>query len=226
MAHDAGALVLVDGAQAAPKLPRRRRRARRRLLRVHRPQALRPDRDRRALGAARPARRDAALPRRRLDDPQGHQGGDDLRRPARRASRPAPRRSRRRSAGCGAALARRARDGRGRSPTSARSPTYALERLAEVPGLRVFGPPALARARRPGLVRARGRPRPRRRRDPRPPRRRGPRRPPLRPAADGAARRRRDGARELRRLHDGRGDRPPRRGPARRPQGLRARRDG
>ena len=55
LAHDAGALVLVDGAQAAPKLPRRRRRARRRLLRLHRPQALRPDRGRRALGAARAA---------------------------------------------------------------------------------------------------------------------------------------------------------------------------
>ena len=50
LAHDAGALVLVDGAQAAPKLRARRRRARGRLLRDHRPQALRPDRDRRALG--------------------------------------------------------------------------------------------------------------------------------------------------------------------------------
>ena len=34
---------------------------------------------------------------------------------------------------------------------------YALAALAEVPGLRVFGPPAERRARRPGLVRARGR---------------------------------------------------------------------
>ncbi len=65
---------------------------------------------------------------------------------------------------------------------------YALERLAEVPGLRVFGPPRRPRAPRPGLLRAGGRPRPRRLRDPRPPRRRGPRRPPLRPGADGPPR--------------------------------------
>ena len=103
---------------------------------------------------------------------------------------------------------------------------YALERLAEVPGLRVFGPPRVAGPARPGLVRARGRPRPRRRGDPRPPRRRGPRRPPLRPAADGAARGRRYGPRQLRRLHDPRRDRPPGRRPARRPPGLRARLNG
>ena len=41
LAHDAGALVLADGAQAAPKLAARRGRARRRLLRDHRPQGLR-----------------------------------------------------------------------------------------------------------------------------------------------------------------------------------------
>ena len=99
---------------------------------------------------------------------------------------------------------------------------YALERLAEVPGLRIFGPPPRSRAARPGLLRARGRPRPRRLRDPRPPRRRRPRRPPLRPAADGPPRRRRHSPRQLRRLHHARGDRPPGRGPPRRPPGLRA----
>ena len=95
-----------------------------------------------------------------------------------------------------------ARDGRASSTTSARSPPTRSSGSARSPGLRIFGPPAGARADRPGLLRDRRHPRPRRRRDPRPPRRRRPRRPPLRPAADGAARRRRHRPRELRRLHD------------------------
>ena len=84
-----------------------------RLLRDHRPQALRPDRDRRALDQARPAARDAALPRRRLDDPQGDQGGHDLRRragPLRggdAGDRPGDR------DGLGFPLARHGRDGQG-----------------------------------------------------------------------------------------------------------------
>ena len=88
-----------------------------------RPQALRADRDRRALGAARPAAGDAAVPRRRLDDPQGDQGGHDLRRPAGplrggdAGDRPGDR------DGLGAALARRPRDGGRASSTSTRSPT-------------------------------------------------------------------------------------------------------
>ena len=53
---------------------------------------------------------------------------------------------------------------------------YALRRLSEVEGLRVFGPPPRPRPAGPGLLRARGRPRPRRLRDPRPTRGRGPRR--------------------------------------------------
>ena len=107
------------GAEAAA----RRRRAGRRLLRDHRPQALRADRDRRALGAARPAARDAALPRRRLDDPQGDQARarpTPTRPPAsRRARRRSPRRSGwpRRCAGSTASGWRRC------SSTSARSPT-------------------------------------------------------------------------------------------------------
>ena len=78
------------------------------------------------------------------------------------------------------------------------------------------------RAPRPGLLRDRRHPRPRRLRDPRPPRRRGPRRSPLRAAADGPLRDRRHRPRQLRRLHDRRGDRPPGRGPPRRAAGLRA----
>ena len=141
LAHEAGALVLADGAQAAPKLPLDVAELGRRLLRDHRPQALRADRDRRALGAARPAARDAALPRRRLDDPQGDQGGHDLRRPAGplrgrdAGDRPGDR------DGLGAALARRPRDGGGAASTSGRSPTTRWSGSPRCPGLRVFGPP-------------------------------------------------------------------------------------
>ena len=49
IAHAHGIPVLIDGAQAAVHLRRRRARDRLRLLRFHRPQALRPDRHRRAL---------------------------------------------------------------------------------------------------------------------------------------------------------------------------------
>ena len=222
LAHDAGALVLADGAQAAPKLPLDVAATRRRLLRDHRPQALRADRDRRALGEVRPAARDAALPRRRLDDPQGDEGGHDLRRPARplRGGDAGDRAGGRH--GLGAALARRA-SGWTRSLAHEREiADYALERVAEVPGPARLRPAARPRAARPGLLRARGRPRPRRLRDPRPPRRRRARRPPLRAAADGPPRDRRHRPRQLRRLHDARGDRPPGRGPPRRAQGLRA----
>ena len=51
-AHAAGALVLVDAAQAVPHMRRRRAGLGRRLRRLHRPQDARPDRHRRALGAA------------------------------------------------------------------------------------------------------------------------------------------------------------------------------
>jgi cysteine desulfurase/selenocysteine lyase len=84
---------------------------------------------------------------------------------------------------------------------------YTLERLVDVPGVHVFGPPAERRA-------CHGRPSPRRRPDPRLGGRRDPRRPPLLPAADDQARRRRHEPRQLLPLHDPRRDRPPRRGPA------------
>ena len=76
----------------------------------------------------------------------------------------------------------------------------AMDALAEIPGLRVFGPPA---DRRTGIVSfdARGHPPARRRADARLGRRRDPRRPPLHAAADDAPRRRRDDARELLPLH-------------------------
>ena len=137
----------------------RRRRARRRLLRAHRPQGLRADRDRRAVGAARPAARDAAVPRRRLDDPQGDEGADDLGRPAGplRGRHPGDRagdRPRRR-----ASLARRARHGRGHRARARdrRLRPRAARRDRRPADLR---PAALAGAPRPGLVRARRHPRP------------------------------------------------------------------
>ena len=49
LAHERGIPVLVDGSQGAVHLRRRRARSRRRFLRRHRPQALWPDRHRRAL---------------------------------------------------------------------------------------------------------------------------------------------------------------------------------
>ena len=60
----------------------RRAGARLRLLRHDRPQALRPDRDRRALRQARMAREDAALPGRRRDDQRGPLRGHHLQRAA------------------------------------------------------------------------------------------------------------------------------------------------
>ena len=90
---------------------------------------------------------------------------------------------------------------------------YALERLADVPGVHVFRA-ASGAARGDRLVRPRGRPSARCRADPRLGGRRDPRRAPLLSAADGPARRRRHEPGELLPLHDPRGDRPPRRGPA------------
>jgi len=61
LAHARGIPVLVDGAQGAVHLDRRRPRSRLRLLRRHRAQALRADRHRRALRQAWASGRHAAL---------------------------------------------------------------------------------------------------------------------------------------------------------------------
>ena len=58
IAHSKGALLLLDGCQAVPRLPVERRDDRRRLLRLLRAQALRPDRHRLPVGPRRSARRD------------------------------------------------------------------------------------------------------------------------------------------------------------------------
>ena len=72
IAHAYGAKVLFDGAQAMVHRARRRAGAGLRLLCLDRPQAVRPDRHRRAVGPARAAGRDAAVPGRRRDDLLGH----------------------------------------------------------------------------------------------------------------------------------------------------------
>ncbi len=99
---------------------------------------------------------------------------------------------------------------------------YALPRLAEVPGMTIFGPQDTVD--REGLISFEidGHPPPRHLRDPRPPRSRGPGRSPLRPAADEAPRRERHHPRQLRRLQHHRRSGPPDRRPPRRPPHLRA----
>ena len=88
-AHAVGALTVLDACQSVPHLPVDVHDARRRLPGVLRPQDVRPHRHRRAVGPPRAARRHAAVPHRRLDDRDGHDGGLDLRRAARSGSRPA-----------------------------------------------------------------------------------------------------------------------------------------
>ena len=75
--REAAARRLPGGAAAAGRC----RRARLRFLRLLGPQALRPDRDRRAVGAGRTARRDAAVAGRRGDDRAGHVRTHHLSRP-------------------------------------------------------------------------------------------------------------------------------------------------
>ena len=69
-------------SQAASHMPRRRAGARLRLLRRHRPQAVRPDRHRRALRQDGAARGDAAVHGRRRHDQLGDLREDDLERAA------------------------------------------------------------------------------------------------------------------------------------------------
>ena len=153
---------------------------------------LRPERHRRAVGPARAARGDAAVPRRRRDDP---------RRPPRRLHAPTTCRGSSRPArppiaeavGFGAAVdyLERARHGRGPRPRDARSRGYTLDALRDRFGdtLTIYGPLDTVDARRRGLVPVRRHPRPRHQ----PGARRGRRvragRPPLRQAADAPARR-------------------------------------
>ena len=139
LAHARGIPVLVDGSQGAVHLPGRRAGHRLRLLCLHRPQDLRPDRHRRALRQARAPRRHAAVQRRRRDDPRRLRATSSPMASRRTSSRPARRRSWRRSGWAP------------RSTTSIRSArtriaahehdllTYAQDRLREINSLRIIG---------------------------------------------------------------------------------------
>ena len=71
MAHEAGALVLIDGAQALPHIPVDVQAISADFYVFFGPQDAGPHRLRSALGAAGAARGDAAVPVRRRDDPRG-----------------------------------------------------------------------------------------------------------------------------------------------------------
>ena len=141
-AHDAGALMLVDGAQSVPHMPVNVQELGDRLFGLQRPQDVRPDRHRRAVGPARDPRSHAAVSRRRLDDPRGHAANDDLRRPAARFEAGTP------AIGEAIALGEAVDflSGLGMDKIFAHEQHligYALERLSEVEGLRVYGPRSL-----------------------------------------------------------------------------------
>ena len=82
IAHARGIPVLVDGAQAAVHLDVDVRDIDCDFYVDYRPQALRPDRNRRAVRQARAPGRHAAVQRRRRNDPRGVRGSHHLRRPA------------------------------------------------------------------------------------------------------------------------------------------------
>ena len=139
-AHEVGALVVVDASQAVPQLPVDVVASRCRPAGLHRPQVRRPDRHRRALGPARGARPAAAVPRRRRDDRDGHDGAVDVRPGAAqvRGRHPADRRggrTRRR-----ARLPRPPRHGRRARARAGDHGLRARGRCQTVPGLTVLGP--------------------------------------------------------------------------------------
>ena len=122
LAHARGVPVLVDGAQAAPRIPVDVRALGCDFYAVSGAQALRPERDRRALRPRRAARGDAAVAGRRLDDrvrelrqdhvrgrPDALRGGQPERRGRRRPRRRARLAGRHRHAARRAARARAAR---------------------------------------------------------------------------------------------------------------------
>ena len=82
MAHAAGAVTLIDGAQAAPHITGGPAGARRRFLHLQRPQGGRPHRHRHPLRPQVAAQRHASLSGRRRHDQSGHFRKDHLRRPA------------------------------------------------------------------------------------------------------------------------------------------------
>ena len=81
-AREVGALTILDAAQSVPHRPVDVQAAGGRLPRLHRPQAVRPDRGGRALGALRAAGRAAAVHGRRRDDRDGRHDRHHVRRAA------------------------------------------------------------------------------------------------------------------------------------------------
>ena len=195
LAKTVGAKVMLDGAQRAPHGPLDLARPRHRFLRLRRPQGLRPQRHRRAVGQARAARGDAAVPWRRLDDRPRHPGRDDLGAAAaplrgrHAADRPGDRPGRRLQLdGAGST-------GRRRTPTRWRWCERLLDGLQKIDGTQILGPASLQNRYPVRVLHARRRASARRGADPRFVRRRGARRPSLLPAADGPLRPRRHDAR-------------------------------
>ena len=139
IAHAHGIPVLIDGAQGGRACRRRRAGYRLRLLCLHRPQALRPDRDRRALRKVPAPRRHAAVQRRRRDDPRGVRRTTSPTAIRRTSSRPARRRSCRRSGSAPrSTMSRSVGKPRIRSH-EAGLVHYAHDRLREINSLRIFG---------------------------------------------------------------------------------------
>ena len=141
MAHAAGALVLVDGAQGVPHLPVDVQELGVDFYAFSGHKMLGPDGLRRPVGPARVARGDAAVPVRRRDDPRGPPPAERLQRdPLEVRGGDAGRRRRDRPG-------RRGRVPHGRSAWT-RSATherelvaYALETLPrDVPGIELYGP--------------------------------------------------------------------------------------
>ena len=147
-AHANGAIVGRRRGPGGPAHAGRRAGPRRRLRRPHGPQAVRADRHRRPLGPGGAARGDVAVRARRPHDPQGHGREDDLERdPAQVRGRDAAIAE---AVGFAAAIDYVTEAG---LPAIERHEhellAYALGRLGEVPGVRLYGPPA---DRRVGIV--------------------------------------------------------------------------
>ena len=178
-AHEQGAIMVVDAAQAVAAPARRRPGARLRLPRAsRRTRCCGPTGAGALYGRRELLERDVAVRDGRRDDPQGLDRGDDLERAAvqvRGRARPPIVEA----FGMGAAIDYITEVGlEAIEEHEHELAVYAIERLAELDWVTVYGPPAEP-ARRDRLVQRRGRPPARRRADPRLGGRRGPRRPPL-----------------------------------------------
>ena len=202
MAHEAGALVLIDGAQAVPHVPVDVQAIGADFYAFSGHKMLGADRLRRAVGAARAARGDAAVHGRRRHDPRGPPPSVRVQRipgssrPARRTSRP--------PIGLGAAADYLIELGMDRVREHERELlVYAFDALRARPATSSCTARWTRTSAVASPVQRPRRPSARRRAGAGSVRRRGPRRPPLHDAAPRAPRARRHRARQLQRLHDG-----------------------